>query len=80
MPSKDDNKPFWNTVALKAKYAFYSTLVFFLLASPETYRLTARIVPAIADTDGNASPIGLFIHTGLFFLVLLGLMMFPRDF
>ena len=83
MPSRDEKgekAPFWNSVALKAKYAFYSTLVFFLLASPETYRLTARFYPAIADTEGNASPLGLFIHTGIFFLVLLGLMMFPRDF
>ena len=75
-----DLKPFWNTVALKAKYAFYSTLVFFLLASPETYLLTSRLYSPIADTEGHPSPLGLFIHTGLFFLVLLGLMMFPRDF
>ena len=75
-----DLKPFWNTIALKAKYAFYSTLVFFLLASPETYLLTSRLYSPIADTEGHPSPLGLFIHTGLFFLVLLGLMMFPRDF
>lgn len=80
---KEDNQTksaFWNIIALKAKYAFYSTLVFFLLASPETYLLTSRIYPAIADTNGHPSPIGFFIHTGLFFAVLLGLMMFPRDF
>ena len=82
MPSSPDSEKaqFWNTLALKAKYAFYSTLVFFLLANPETYTLTSSILPAIADTNGHPSPLGLFIHTGLFFLVLLALMMFPRDF
>ena len=78
--SSENIKPFWNTIALKAKYAFYSTLVFFLLASPETYLLTSRLYSPIADTEGHPSPLGLFIHTGLFFAVLLGLMMFPRDF
>jgi hypothetical protein len=69
-------------IALKAKYAFYSTLVFFLIANPETYKLTQRVLGglfSISSDSGCATPSGFFLHTGLFFLVLWGLMLFPRD-
>ena len=68
-------------VALKAKYAAYTALVFFLVANPETYKLFQRAFGTwvkIAD-DGCPTPQGFFIHTGLFFLLLWALMMFPRD-
>jgi hypothetical protein len=68
-------------IGLKAKYSFYSALVFFLLANPETYKLTQMIfgyfIPVA--TGGCPTPSGLFLHSILFFLVLLGLMLFPRD-
>ena len=69
-------------LALKAKYAFYSTLVFFLIANPETFKLTQRLLGSIitmASDSGCPSSYGFFVHTGLFFLVLWGLMLFPRD-
>jgi len=68
--------------ALKAKYAFYSTLVFFLIANPETFKMTQKllgwIIP-IADGGGCPSALGFFLHTTLFFFVLWGVMLFPRD-
>jgi hypothetical protein len=68
---------------LKAKYSFYSTLVFFLIANPETYKLMQNIfgslVGTIAGPGGCPTPLGLFLHTILFFFVILALMMFPRD-
>lgn len=67
---------------LKAKYAFYSTLVFFLVANPETFKLTQRVLGGflqIASDKGAPTPLGFFAHTFVFFLVLWGLMMFPRD-
>lgn len=69
-------------IALKAKYAFYSTLVFFLIANPETYKLTNRVFGgfvSLASDNGCATAGGFFLHTALFFLVLWGLMLFPRE-
>lgn len=75
--------PSWSiNYALKAKYSFYSTLVFFLVANPETYKLFQKFLGGwvdIASVGGCPTPVGFFLHTGLFFLILWGLMMFPRD-
>jgi hypothetical protein len=69
-------------VALKAKYALYSALIFFVVANPETYRVTQSFLGYfinIADSVGHPTPQGFFVHTFLFFLLLWGLMLFPRD-
>jgi hypothetical protein len=69
-------------IALKAKYALYSALVFFVVANPETYRVTNNAfgwLVVIADPAGHPTPLGFFVHTFLFFLLLWGLMLFPRD-
>jgi hypothetical protein len=69
-------------IGLKLKYSFYSALVFFLVANPETYILSemilGRFIP-IASSSGCPTTTGFFIHTSLFFLVMCALMMFPRD-
>ncbi len=67
---------------LKAKYAFYSTLIFFLIASPETYKMSQSILGwslTVADRNGCPTATGFFLHTAFFFLVLWGAMLFPRD-
>ena len=68
-------------IALKAKYAFYSTLIFFLIASPETYKITQQLLGGFftTSTNGCPSPFGFFFHTILFFFVLWGIMLFPHD-
>jgi hypothetical protein len=69
-------------IALKAKYAFYSTLVFFLIANPETFKLTQRALGGfitIASESGCPTAYGFFGHSLLFFVVLWGMMLFPRD-
>jgi hypothetical protein len=71
-------------LVLKVKYSFYSALVFFLVANPETYKivdwLLGRLFGAsFASGGGCPTPLGLFLHTILFFFVILALMMFPRD-
>ena len=68
--------------ALKAKYAFYSTLIFFLIANPETYKMTQQFLGFIfniSSENGCPTPIGFFFHTILFFFVLWGIMLFPKD-
>ena len=80
-----DSKPIRSdriNFALKAKYAAYTTLVFFLIANPETYKLFQKLLGSwliIASDGGCPTPLGFFLHTGLFFLMLWGLMLFPRD-
>ena len=70
-------------IALKAKYSFYSALVFFLVANPETYKIFQKLLGGVfgevASLSGCPTPFGLFLHTAVFFFVILGLMMFPRD-
>jgi hypothetical protein len=68
-------------LGLKAKYSFYSALIFFLVANPETYKVSQMIFGRLftTATGGCPTPLGLFIHTVVFFFLLLGLMLFPRD-
>jgi len=76
-----DSSPGIN-LGLKAKYSFYSTLIFFLVANPETFKMTQKVlgwVFLVAGPGGCPSPMGFFLHTILFFLVLWGAMLFPKD-
>jgi hypothetical protein len=68
-------------IGLKAKYSFYSALVFFLIANPETFKFTQMLFGSFVTLaqGGCPTPTGLFLHTAIFFFVLLGLMLFPRD-
>ena len=85
MPPRDD-KPrtqfVTNRILLKAKYSFYSALVFFLFANPETYAVIQRVVGGVIQTissSGAPTMSGLFLHTGLFFFTMLGLMLLPSE-
>jgi len=44
MGSSEQAQPQPINLALKAKYAFYSTLVFFLIANPETFKMTQAVL------------------------------------
>jgi hypothetical protein len=80
--SKDVRQVNVVNVALKAKYAFYSTLVFFLVANPETFKMTQRLFGGfltLASESGCPTAYGFFGHSLLFFLILWGMMLFPRD-
>ena len=79
---RESNETPYKNIALKAKYAFYSTLIFFLVANPETYKLTQQILGnifTIASDSGCPSPLGFFFHSFVFFIILLAVMLFPRD-
>jgi hypothetical protein len=69
-----------NRFMLKVKYSFYSTLVFFLFANPETYKVIQSIVHrpgVITNSAGLPTATGFFLSTGLFFVTMLGLMLLP---
>jgi hypothetical protein len=84
-----DNKPdaaastySMNRILLKAKYSFYSALVFFLFANPETSHIFQRLFGQHLTfiTGGGAPTIhGVFVQTLLFFLTMLGLMLLPSE-
>lgn len=70
-------------MALKAKYAAYTTLIFFLMANPETYKLLQKFLGgwvSIASEGGCPTPTGFFLQSALFFVILWSFMLFPRDF
>jgi hypothetical protein len=69
-----------NRFLLKVKYSFYSTLVFFLFANPETFAVMQRIfgkIMRITDSHGVPTTFGFFLHVFLFFSVMLGFMLIP---
>lgn len=69
-----------NRFLLKVKYSFYSTLVFFLFANPETFAVMQRIfgkMMRITDSHGVPTTFGFFLHVFLFFAVMLGFMLIP---
>jgi hypothetical protein len=72
----------YNRLFLKAKYSFYSALVFFLFANPETsiilQRFFGHFVTFITPSGAPTIP-GIFISTLLFFLTMLGLMLLPNE-
>ena len=65
------DKPYQLNIALKAKYSVYSALIFFLIANPETYKITQSIfgrVINIASDSGCPTPYGFFLHTIFLYL------------
>lgn len=71
-----------NRFLLKVKYSFYSTLIFFVFANPETLKLLQRAVGGwftLANSDGVPTVGGLFGMGGLFFATMLGLMLLPSE-
>jgi hypothetical protein len=69
-------------IGLKIKYSFYSALVFFLVANPETAKFLQSIFGSymeIASPSGCHTTNGFFLLTVVFFIVMVALMMFPRD-
>jgi hypothetical protein len=83
MSSDSKKQPFsMNRFLLKVKYSFYSMLVFFIFANPETLKLLqmafGRFV-TLSGSDGLPTTLGLFSMAGLFFATMLGLMMLPSD-
>ena len=61
----------------KARYSFYSALVFLILASPPVYKLVDQLLGSIvriANPAGCATTVGLFVHAIVFGLIVFGMM------
>jgi hypothetical protein len=63
---------------LKVKYSLYSALLFFLVANPVTFRVVNSVFPGVS-VGGCPTAIGMVLHTFVFFVALVGLMMLPKD-
>jgi hypothetical protein len=84
MSSDADAKPpfVFNRVLLKAKYSFYSALVFFLFANPETALVLQRVLGGYVTfltPSGVPTVSGILFNTVLFFFTMLGLMLLPSE-
>jgi len=65
---------------LLLKYAFYGTLLFFIISSTEIYALIGNITNNyVATSNGCPTTAGIFIHAIVYFFVLFGVMFFPKD-
>jgi hypothetical protein len=63
---------------LKFKYSLYSTLAFFLVANPITFKFVNSLIPGVA-INGCPTAFGFILHSIVFFGVLYGLMSLPSD-
>jgi hypothetical protein len=63
---------------LKFKYSLYSTLAFFLVANPITFKFVNSLIPGVA-INGCPTSFGFILHSIVFFGVLYGLMSLPSD-
>jgi hypothetical protein len=66
------------STALKVKFSLISTLLFFLVANPVTFRFVNSIIPGVAR-DGCPTAFGFVLHTIVFFAGSFLLMILPRD-
>lgn len=72
----------FSRILLKAKYAFYSTVVFFLFANPETLIIIQKVFGSfisIVTTSGIPTLNGILVSSVLFFITILTLMIIPVD-
>ena len=64
--------------SMKWQITFFSAFLFLLVVNPYTYKLTDRllggVVGKIADTNGCATRLGLFVHTIVYILLIRGSM------
>lgn len=66
------------SVGLKVKFSLYSTLLFFLVANPLTYKVVNSIVSGVA-VSGCPTAFGLFLHSLVFFGLSYAIMTLPPD-
>uniref|UniRef100_A0A6C0JIC9 Uncharacterized protein n=1 Tax=viral metagenome TaxID=1070528 RepID=A0A6C0JIC9_9ZZZZ len=68
------------TEGLKFKYSLYTTLLFFLLGSPTSFRVSNRLFGGTVSSKGGCpTAVGFALHTFVFLVGLYGLMSLPHD-
>lgn len=64
---------------LIAKHAFCGALLFFLLSSTDSYRLTGKLISGLSNEAGCPELKGIVVHALVFLVVLVLVMHFPKD-
>jgi hypothetical protein len=68
------------TEGLKFKYSLYTALLFFLLGSPTSFRVSNRLFGgSVSSSGGCPTAVGFALHTFVFLVALYGLMSLPQD-
>ena len=67
--------------SLKWKYSFYSALLFFIISSPQIYKINHRILGKYVKIANGGCPtaFGLVLHSVVYMVALFGLMKLPKD-
>jgi len=67
--------------SLKWKYSFYSALLFFIISSPQIYKLTHKVLGKFVKiaNDGCPTSFGLVLHSFVYMVAVFGLMKLPKD-
>ena len=62
--------------SLKWKYSLYSALLFFIISSPQIYKISHRILGKYVQISNNGCPsaFGLVLHSVVYLVALFGLM------
>lgn len=72
----DIRKSLWNIM----KYSFYSAVIFFALTTTEAYQFTGSLTNGLtSDVSGCATQSGVLLHSFVYFVIILGLMLFPKS-
>jgi hypothetical protein len=66
------------SAGLKAKFSFYSALLFFVIANPVTFRFVNSLIGGVA-VGGCPTAFGFILHTVVFFMASYAIMSFPKD-
>jgi hypothetical protein len=66
------------STGLKVKFSLYSTLLFFLVANPVTYRFMNSIIGGVA-VAGCPTAFGFILHSLVFFGLSYAIMTLPPD-
>lgn len=69
-----------NTNSAVAKQAFYRTLLFFVLTSPESYQLTGKLLSGLTAGQNPCPTVkGIFVHALVFLVIVTLTLYFPPD-
>lgn len=61
----------------KIKHSLYGTLIYFLISNKAMYQLTGSFIPGLASKSGCPTLIGIFVHTIVYIMALVGVMYLP---
>ena len=77
MGEKSEKNASYNADTMKWWYSFYSAVIFFIIASPMTYKLVNSLLGSIVkicDPKGCPTAAGLLVHSTVFLLVVRAMM------